>query len=120
MNGVGYQVLPIGRHAPGAARVHRARSPWRTWYWVKPRAGQPQNHSPCPRAPARTAPRSAVGHHAHGAGRRGRRPLPPILPRRGPARDVPRREGRNSLRPGQEGILPVNTERAETRRHGGG
>ena len=24
MNGVGYQVLPIGRHAPGAARVHRA------------------------------------------------------------------------------------------------
>ena len=37
-----------------------------------------------------------------------------------PARDVPRREGRNSLRPGQEGILPVNTERAETRRHGGG
>ena len=38
----------------------------------------------------------------------------------GPARDVPRREGRNSLRPGQEGILPVNTERAETRRHGGG
>ena len=29
-------------------------------------------------------------------------------------------EGRNSLRPGQEGILPVNTERAETRRHGGG
>ena len=39
---------------------------------------------------------------------------------RGPARDVPKREGRNSLRPGQEGILPVNTERAETRRHGGG
>ena len=30
MNGVGYQVLPIGRHAPGAARVHRARPPWRT------------------------------------------------------------------------------------------
>ena len=29
-------------------------------------------------------------------------------------------EGRNSLRLGQEGILPVNTERAETRRHGGG
>ena len=104
---------------------------------MKPRAGQNQIRSPCPRAPARTAPRSAVGHHAHGAGRRGRRPLPPILPRRGPARegfappsardvktgparDVPRREGRNSLRPGQEGILPVNTERAETRRHGGG
>lgn len=40
--------------------------------------------------------------------------------RTGPARDVPKREGRNSLRPGQEGILPVNTERAETRRHGGG
>ena len=87
-----------------------------------------------PYAPrARPAPCSAVGHHAHGAGRRGRRPLPPILPRRGPARegpappsardvrtgparDVPRREGRNSLRLGQEGILPVNTERAETRR----
>ena len=32
----------------------------------------------------------------------------------------PRREGRNSLRPGQKGILPVNMERAETRRHGGG
>ena len=30
MNGVGYQVLPIGRHAPRAARVHRARPPWRT------------------------------------------------------------------------------------------
>ena len=30
MNGVGYQVLPIGRHAPGAARVHRAWPPWRT------------------------------------------------------------------------------------------
>ena len=40
--------------------------------------------------------------------------------RTGPARDVPKREGRNSLRPEQEGILPVNTERAETRRHGGG
>ena len=26
MNGVGYQVLPIGRHAPGAARVHCAPS----------------------------------------------------------------------------------------------
>ena len=38
---------------------------------------------------ARPAPRSAVGHPAHGAGRRGRRPLPPILPRRGPAREVP-------------------------------
>ena len=89
---------------------------------------KPLSVSPCaPRA--RPAPCSAVGHHAHGAGRRGRRPLPPILPRRGlaregpappSARDVPRREGRNSLRPGQEGILPVNTERAETRRHGGG
>ena len=75
-------------------------------------ASKPFSVSPC----ARPAPRSAVGHPAHGAGRRGRRPLPPILPRRGPARDVPRREGRNSLRPGQEGILPVNTERAETRR----
>ena len=56
---------------------------------MKPRAGQNQIRSPCPRAPARTAPRSAVGHHAHGAGRRGRRPLPPILPRRGPAREGP-------------------------------
>ncbi len=36
---------------------------------------------------ARPAPRSAVGHPAHGAGRRGRRPLPPILPRRGLARE---------------------------------
>ena len=30
MNGVGYQVPSIGRHAPRAARVHRARPPWRT------------------------------------------------------------------------------------------
>ena len=46
----------------------------------------PLSVSPCaPRA--RPVPRSAVGHPAHGAGRRGRRPLPPILPRRGPARE---------------------------------
>ncbi len=86
---------------------------------VRRPTSKPLSVSPCaPRA--RPAPCSSVGHPAHGAGRRGRRPLPPILPRRGPARDVPKREGRNSLRPGQEGILPVNTERAETRRHGGG
>ena len=127
---------------------------WRTRWRMKPRASQPQNHSPCPRASPcsvltgrRPGPRSGragarpsrftVVRPAPRAGRRGRRPLPPILLRRGPAReglappsargvrtgparDVPRREGRNSLRPGQEGILPVNTERAETRRHGGG
>ena len=46
---------------------------------------RPLSVSPCaPRA--RPAPRSAVGHPAHGAGRRGRRPLPPILPRRGARR----------------------------------
>ena len=38
---------------------------------------------------ARPAPRSAVGHPAPRAGRRGRRPLPPILPRRGLAREGP-------------------------------
>ena len=49
---------------------------------------KPLSVSPCaPRA--RPDPRSAVGHPAHGAGRRGRRPLPPILPRRGPAREGP-------------------------------
>ena len=49
---------------------------------------------------ARPAPRSAVGHHAHGAGRRGRRPLPPILPRTGPAREgltLPSTPGRQEV-----------------------
>ena len=46
---------------------------------------RPLSVSPC----ARPAPCSSVGHPAHGAGRRGRRPLPPILPRTGPAREGP-------------------------------
>ena len=155
----------VGRPAPGRRESFARRAfrrwgtsgvglSWRTRWRMKPRASQPQNHSPCPRASPcsvltgrRPGPRSGragarpsrftVVRPAPRAGRRGRRPLPPILLRRGPAReglappsargvrtgparDVPRREGRNSLRPGQEGILPVNTERAETRRHGGG
>ena len=64
--------------------------------------------------------------HANGcarlpvSAREGLAPPPARDVQTGPACGVPRREGRNSLRPGQEGILPVNTERAETRRHGGG
>ena len=62
---------------------------------------RPLSVSPCaPRA--RPAPRSAVGHPAHGAGRRGRRPLPPILPRRGArrAKDSRRpRRAKDSRRP---------------------
>ena len=50
-------------------------------------ARTPESKPPSVSPRARPAPRSAVGHHAHGAGRRGRRPLPPILPRRGPARE---------------------------------
>ena len=33
--------------------VHHLLGHQRTGCWVKPRAGQPQNLSPCPRAPAR-------------------------------------------------------------------
>ena len=78
---------------------------------VRRPTSRPLSVSPCaPRA--RPAPRSAVGHHAHGAGRRGRRPLPPILPRRGPARegpappsarDVPRRGGAQFIATGAGG-----------------
>ena len=57
---------------------------------------------------ARPAPRLAVGHPAHGAGRRGRRPLPPILPRRGPAREVPAPPSARGVRTGsaREGLAP--------------
>ena len=64
---------------------------------LTPRLGKARSLSDAPPASAplvgarvpraRPAPRSAVGHPAHGAGRRGCRPLPPILPRRGPARE---------------------------------
>ena len=59
------------------------------------------------------------------ASERARRAKDPRRPRRGTSERArratsPGGEGRNSLRPGQEGILPVNMERAETRRHGGG
>ena len=68
---------------------------------------KPFSVSPC--APhARPAPRSAVGHHAHGAGRRGRRPLPPSLPRRGPAREGPAPPPARGVRtgPAREGLAP--------------
>ena len=52
------------------------------------RVNRPEARSPV--RSRRSAPLPvAIGHPAHGAGRRGRRPLPPILPRRGPAREVP-------------------------------
>ena len=106
---------------------------------MKPRAGQNQNRSPCPRAlraPARPhvrlsdTPRTGraaedVGPYHPSCPDAARRAKDPRRPRRGTSERArratsPGGEGRNSLRPGQEGILPVNTERAETRRHGGG
>ena len=68
---------------------------------------KPLSVSPCaPRA--RPDPRSAVGHPAHGAGRRGRRPLPPILPRRGPAREGLAPPSARGVRtgPAREGLAP--------------
>ena len=94
---------------------------------MKSYAGQPQNRSPCPRAPARPHVRLSdtprTGRAAEDVG-----PYHPSCPdaarrvasERARRATSPGGEGRNSLRPGQEGILPVNTERAETRRHGGG
>ena len=92
---------------PGARRTRAALGvglSWRTRWRMKPRASQPQNHSPCPRASPRSVltgrrpgPRSGragarpsrftVVRPAPRAGRRGRRPLPPILPRRGLTRE---------------------------------
>ena len=88
-----------------SARRHEGTEEVESWFTrtsitccLIPRLGKARSLSDAPPASAptlvgarvpraRPAPRSAVGHHAHGAGRRGRRPLPPILPRRGPARE---------------------------------
>ena len=88
-----------------SARRHEGTEEVESWFTrtsvmdcLIPRPGMARSLSDAPPASAptlvgarvpraRPAPRSAVGHHAHGAGRRGRRPLPPILPRRGPARE---------------------------------
>ena len=97
-----------------SARRHEGTEEVESWFTrtsvtccLIPRLGKARSLSDAPPASAptlvgarvpraRPAPRSAVGHHAHGAGRRGRRPLSPILPRTGPARGVrtgPAREG---------------------------
>ena len=88
-----------------SARRHEGTEEVESWFThtsvtccLIPRQGMAQSLSDAPPASAptlvgvrvpraRPAPRSAVGHPAHGAGRRGRRPLPPILPRRGLARE---------------------------------
>ena len=97
-----------------SARRHEGTEEVESWFTrtsitccLIPRLGKARSLSDAPPASAptlvgarvpraRPAPRSAVGHPAHGAGRRGRRPLPPILPRTDPARGVrtgPAREG---------------------------
>ena len=61
---------------------------------------------------ARPAPRSAVGHPAHGAGRRGRRPLPPFCPERA-------RRAKDSRRPRR--VASERVRRAkDSRRPGAG
>ena len=102
--------VAVGRPAPGTVRILRVAGrqeawgtsgvglSWRTRWRMNPRASQPQNHSPCPpclralrvnRPEARSPVRFTVVRHVPGAGRRGRRPLPPILPRRGLVREGP-------------------------------
>ena len=71
------------------------------------------------------APLCALAGIVVRASEQARRAKDSRCPRRGTSERArratsPGGEGRNSLRLGQEGILPVNTERAETRRHGGG
>ena len=57
--------VAVGRPAPGRRESFARRAvrrwgtsgvglSWRTRWRMKPRASQPQNHSPCPRAPMRT------------------------------------------------------------------
>ena len=88
-----------------SARRHEGTEEVESWFTrtsitccLIPRLGKARSLSDAPPASAptlvgarvpraRSAPRSAVGHPAHGAGRRGRRPLPPILPRTGSARE---------------------------------
>ena len=90
-----------------SARRHEGTEEVESWFTrtsitccLIPRLGKARSLSDAPPASAptlvgarvpraRPAPRSAVGHPAHEAGRRGRRPLPPILPRTGPAREGP-------------------------------
>ena len=129
----------VGRPAPGAARVLRAPGrqeawgtsgvglSWRTRWRMKPRASQPQNHSPCPpclralrvnRPEARSPVRFTVVRHVPGAGRRGRRPLPPILPRRGLAREGLAPPSARGVRtgPAREGPAPPSAWDVRTSR----
>ena len=87
---------------------------------MKPRAGQNQIRSPCPRAPARPHVRLSdttrtgraaedVGPYHPSCPERARRAKDPRRPRRG----TPPSFFLNNLR-------SVNTERAEARGHGGG
>ena len=64
--------------------------------WVKQRASQPQNRSPCPRASARSVltgrrPRDVPAPPLHGRNK--------LRPSRRPPSAIRHREGRNSLRP---------------------
>ena len=99
-----------------SARRHEGTEEVESWFTrtsitccLTPRLGKARSLSDAPPASAptlvgarvpraRPAPRSAVGHHAHGVGRRGRRPLPPILPRRGSAREGPATPRRRAVR----------------------
>ena len=67
---------------------------------------------------ARPAPRSAVVRHVPGAGRRGRRPLPPILPRRGLVRKGPAPPSARGVRtgPAREGPAPPSARDVRTSR----
>ena len=109
-----------------SARRHESTEEVESWFTrtsvmdcLIPRPGMARSLSDAPPASApmlvgarvpraRPAPRSAVGHPAHGAGRRGRRPLPPILPRRGPAREGPAPPSAPGVRTGSahEGPAP--------------
>ena len=67
-----------------------------TLQWVKQRASQPQNRSPCPRASARSVltgrrPRDVPAPPLHGRNK--------LRPSRRPPSAIRHREGRNSLRP---------------------
>ena len=109
-----------------SARRHEGTEEVESWFTrtsitccLIPRLGKARSLSDAPPASAptlvgarvpraRPVPRSAVGHPAHGAGRRGRRPLPPILPRRGPAREGPAPPPARGVRtgPAREGLAP--------------
>ena len=75
--------------------VVRVEPSWRTDEAARKPTSKPFSVSPCLRAlrvnqpEARSPVRFTVVRHVPGAGRRGRRPLPPILPRRGLVREGP-------------------------------